>query len=253
MAARPIFFLSDFGHADAYAGIVEAVILGIAPDARVVHLAHDVAPSDVRGAAYRLYAAAPYLPRGAIVLAVVDPGVGSERRALCVDAKGCTWVAPDNGLLEAALSIDRPFEAIAIDKTQYGLPAVSRTFHGRDVFGPAAAHLSRGVEPRAFGSVVALASLASLGVRPHEGTRGEVWTFDRFGNAITTLRAPSVAPAGARIGGRVLPYCTHYGEVEAGAPLALAGSAGMVELSVREGSARLALELAVGQTVDLLS
>lgn len=251
MTARPIFFLSDFGLRDAYVGVVEAVIVSIAPDARVVHLAHGIAPHDVRGAAYQLYAAAPYLPPGAIVLAIVDPGVGGERRAICVESKRCTYVAPDNGLLEAALGVDRPFAATAIEAPQFRLSAVSRTFHGRDVFGPAAAHLSRGVEARALGDAVSPSSLVTLGVGPHDGRAGEVWSFDVFGNAITTLRAPSPAPRGVRVAGHEVPWRGHYGGAGVGHALALGGSAGLVEISVREGSARETLGLTEGMKVEI--
>lgn len=245
-----IFFLSDFGTTDVYAGVVEAVIADIAPSARVIALTHGVPPQDLRHGSFQLFAAAPHLPAGSIVLAVVDPGVGSERRAIVVEGERHVWVAPDNGLLEAALTIDRPRRALAIVDRRYRLERVSTTFHGRDVFGPAAAHLALGVDPSALGPPVPLDQLVSLGVAPADA-RGEVWTFDRYGNAITTIRSPAEPPRAVRVKDRELPYATHYAEVAPGQALALPGSSGLVELSVRDGSAREALDLEAGARVSL--
>lgn len=239
MSDRAIYFVSDFGTSDVYAGIVEAVIATIAPDVRVVHLAHGVPPQDVRNASWQLFAATPYLPRGSIVLAVVDPGVGSARRALVVETERLTFVAPDNGLLEAALTIDPPRRAFALENPQLRRAEVSSTFHGRDVFGPAAAHLARGVDPSAFGPAVH--DPVRLGLAPTHDRRGAIWTFDRFGNAITTLF--STPASKVRVGARELPYTTCYAEVAPGEALALSGSSGLVEISVRDGSAREVLGL----------
>lgn len=243
-----IFFLSDFGTSDVYAGVVEAVMIAIAPSARVVHLTHGVPPQDLRNGSWQLFAAAPHLPEGSVVLAVVDPGVGSSRRAIAVEAERATWIAPDNGLLEAALTLDRPKRAFAITDPRYRLASVSTTFHGRDVFGPAAAHLARGLPASALGPEVPIAELARLGIAPTDDARGEVWTFDRFGNAITTLRAPR-RHSSVRVGAHTLPIATHYAAVAEGEALALIGSSGLVELSVRDGSARDALKLVEGEAV----
>ncbi len=247
MPVPSIYFLSDFGTSDVYAGVVEAVIASIAPAARVVHLTHGIPPQDLRNGSWQLYAAAPHLPRGSIVLAVVDPGVGSARRAIAVRTERLTYVAPDNGLLEAALSLDARREAFALEAPRYRRAEVSSTFHGRDVFGPAAAHLALGVEPSALGP--AAHELVRSDLRPTRERRGEVWTFDRFGNAITTIVASPATHV--RVRSHALPYATHYAEVAPGGALALAGSSGLVELSVRDGSARDALGLTEGEPVEL--
>lgn len=249
MTERTIFFLSDFGTADVYAGVVEAVIASIAKDARVIHLTHQIAPQDLRNASWQLWSAVPHLPAGSIVLAVVDPGVGSSRRALCVEAQRLTYVAPDNGVLDAALALDPLKRAYAIEDPRFRLPMVSTTFHGRDVFGPAAAHLALGIEAHELGPRAD--DIVHLGLLPSGGKRGEIWTFDRFGNAITTLLTPAQAPRSAAIGSRVLPYASHYAAVEHGQALALPGSSGLVEISVRHGSARAQLELVEGDKVVL--
>lgn len=244
-----IFFLSDFGLKDSYVGVVEAVIASIAPAERVVHLTHGVPPQDLRNASWQLWQAAPHLPDGSVVLAVVDPGVGSRRRALVVESARLRYVAPDNGILEAALSLDPPRRVFSLDEPAYRRVDVSPTFHGRDVFGPAAAHLARGVSAQAFGRAIDPASLAPLSVLPQDGDEGEVWTFDHFGNAITTLRAHGTPPGAVTVDGRALPFATHYAAVGAGEPLALVGSSGLLEIAVRDGSARDALGLAVGASV----
>src|SRR4051812_2708837 len=146
---RPIFFLSDFGLTDTYVGIVKAVILGIAPDARIVDLTHDIPAQDVRAGAFALLTAAPYLPPDALVLAVVDPGVGTARRPIAVQVGGRTFVGPDNGLLSWAVRKSpnpqplppcaregEPMTIVVLDRPAFWLPSVSATFHGRDLFGP---------------------------------------------------------------------------------------------------------------------
>ncbi len=245
-----IFFLSDFGVRDHYVGVVEAVIAKIAPAARVVHLTHGVPPQDLRNGSWQLWAASPHLPDGSIVLAVVDPGVGSERRAVVVETERLTYVAPDNGLLEAALAEQTVKRAHALTDPAYRLRDVSATFHGRDVFGPAAAHLASGVDPAAFGDAVD--ALAPLGLLPRDAAYGEVWTFDHFGNALTTLRAPQEAPTAITVSGRRVPWVETYASVGPGEALALRGSSGLVELSVRDGSAREALSLTEGAEVRLV-
>jgi S-adenosylmethionine hydrolase len=251
--SRAIFFVSDFGARDTYAGVVEAVVAGLAPDARFVHLTHGVPPQDLRHGSYQLFSAAPYLPDRSILLAVVDPGVGSARRAVVIEGERLVYVGPDNGLFEAALSLDPPRRAFLLDDPRYRLAAVSSTFHGRDVFGPAAAHLARGVSASALGPEIAVDSLARLGLGPAapDATRGVVWTFDHYGNAITTLRAPRVEPRAVRVGERTIPWARCYADVDLGGPLALVGSSGLVELSVRQGSAREALALRDDDPVTL--
>lgn len=250
--AAPIFFLSDFGHEDAFVGIVEAVMLGIAPDARVVHLGHALPPQDLRRAAYQLYQAAPYLPGDAVVLVVVDPGVGSRRHAVVAETDGPRFVAPDNGVLDLAFRRTPVRAMYALDSAAHRLPTTSRTFDGRDVFGPAAAHLAAGAAPGDLGPPLDPDARVRLGVDLRDGPDGEVLTFDRFGNAITDLRAPAAPWRAARVGDRAIPRGDHYAAVVRGEPVALVGSAGLVELAVRDGDARAALGLAAGDPVRLV-
>src|SRR4051812_13389443 len=207
--SRPIFFLTDFGLADTYVGIVKAVILRIAPDASIVDLTHDVPPQDVRAGAFALLTAAPYLPEDAVVLAVVDPGVGTARRPIAVQAGRRTFVGPDNGLLSWV--VDAASEAVVLDRPRFWLPAVSATFHGRDLFGPVAAHLARGVPLTDVGSPGgAIQTIPVPAVRQRLGAdgqvlaaHGEIIHADRYGNLTTSLTAADLPPDPVvEVGGR---------------------------------------------------
>lgn len=143
---RLITLTTDFGLADGYVGTVKGVILGIAPDVRLVDLSHTVAPQNIRQAAHILAGAAPFFPAGAVHLAVVDPGVGSSRRPILVSLPGACFVGPDNGLFTFALE-QAGAQVWMLDRPRFWLPAVSRTFHGRDIFAPVAAHLASGISP----------------------------------------------------------------------------------------------------------
>jgi S-adenosylmethionine hydrolase len=248
--ARPIFFLTDFGLRDAYVGICEAQILRVAPGARVVHLAHEVPPQDLRNASYQLFSASPQLPDGSVVLAVVDPGVGSSRDAVAVEGERLAYVGPDNGLFEAAFTLDPPRRAHRLENPKYRRAGdVSSTFHGRDVFSPAAAHLAAGVPVAELGPAIDPDDLVRLGVLPTSDPIGEIWTFDRFGNAITTLLADPPVTGLVAESGAVLRLATTYADVPPGEPLALVGSTGLLEISLRNGSARRRLNLEAGHRV----
>ena len=231
---RPVFFLSDFGCEDPYAGVVRAVITSRAPGAEVRDLAHDLPPGDLRRGAYALYQALPYLPRGAVVLAVVDPGVGSERRTLAVEAGGWLLVVPDNGLLTLVAQRWPPGAAVVLPVPE----GASATFHGRDVFAPAAAALAKGVPLARLGRGTDPRGLVRLPVSLTRGREGEVLTFDRFGNVVTTLVGPPPPGAVLRVGGVEAPCRRTFADVPEGEPVCYQGSAGLIELAVNRGSAR---------------
>jgi S-adenosylmethionine hydrolase len=229
---------------------MKGVILSLAPDARLVDVTHEVEPQQIMEAALTLEAAAPCFPPGTIHVAVVDPGVGTARRGLVVAAAGQFFVGPDNGLFTPVLRAGwRAFELTA---PEYRRPVVSRTFHGRDIFAPAAAHLARGVPPERFGPPVGdPVRLAWPEARPtHLGLRGEVIHVDRFGNLVTSISAEqlgSLAAAGpvvVHVAGHLLPLVGTYAELPPGGAGALIGSRNRLEVAVREGSAarRLAAE-----------
>ncbi len=247
---KTVYFLSDFGVADAYAGVCRAVIRRRAPAAPVIDLAHDLPPGDVIHAAFQLYAAVPYLEDGAVVLAVVDPGVGGRRRALAVRGERLWYVAPDNGLLSLAFEKDPPRRAWELRPEAFTNERVSATFHGRDLFAPAAALLAAGFPAAGLGEEVEPASLVRAGPGISRSNEGEVLTFDRFGNAITNLE-PVATPEAVHVVGRRLPFVRTFSDVAPGEALAYLGSAGLVEIAVNGGSARDSLRLLAGAAVNL--
>lgn len=249
-----ITLLTDFGTRDAYAGILRGVILQICPAARIVDLTHSVPPQDVRSGALLLHSAVDYFPPGSIHVAVVDPGVGSERAAVLVQTPGATFVGPDNGLLEYAAARRGIERIIGLTRAEYHLPTVSRTFHGRDVFAPVAAHLANGVAPDSFGA--ARAALVPLGLpAPRaDGTSiaGEVVYVDGYGNLVTNiatadLKSFSTSDLSVSIGACAsVPLVSTYADVEPDAVLALIGSWGHLEIAVRGGNAAARLAAQVG-------
>lgn len=257
---RPIYFLSDFGLEDPYVGVVKAVLGQRAPGVQVVDLAHALPPQDLRRAAFALLEALPYLPEGAVVLAVVDPGVGTRRRAIAAMGRRL-YVGPDNGLFTLAWHLDPPKRAFLLEKVfppkPQGLNPLpgwapgSHTFHGRDRFAPAAAHLALGLAPETLGPEVPVGDLVRLPLALTPGPEGEILTFDRFGNAITTLLQ---APVGGEVevAGRRIPIRRTFGDVPEGEAVAYLGSAGLLEVALNRGNAREALGLREGMPVRLL-
>lgn len=231
MGARPVVLLTDFGLRDPFVGVMKGVLLSRAPQARLVDLCHDLPPQDVAAAALALRSSVRFFPDGSLFVVVVDPGVGSRRRVLWARSRRHRFLAPDNGVLSWLAGDDALLERRTVENGRLFLSPVSATFHGRDIFAPVAAALSRGLAPARLGPRVADA------VSLPWPSDGRIIAFDRFGNAVTSLASAAV-PAGARVmhKGRDLgPLRSHYAEVPRGRPLAVAGSSGLVELSAREG------------------
>ncbi|MGR3218622.1 MAG: SAM hydrolase/SAM-dependent halogenase family protein, partial [Candidatus Anammoxibacter sp.] len=146
-----VTLLTDFGLHDEYVGVMKGVILGIDRSARIIDLSHSIKPQDIIGAAYVLLSAYKYFPAGTVNLVVVDPGVGSDRKIICVKTKDHIFLAPDNGILSILIAHETPEIIIEVTNKKYFLPEVSNTFHGRDIFAPVAAHLANGVKPEELG------------------------------------------------------------------------------------------------------
>jgi len=220
---------------------MKGVILSIQPDARLVDLSHEVTPFHTEQAAFVVAQAVPHFPADTIHLVVVDPGVGTRRRALAAQGRHARYVGPDNGVLGPLLDWDGPARVHAIGTPPF-LPAErSATFHGRDVFAPAAAHLARGIPLDAFGPALAedLARPFEAPVETAEAWQGQVLHVDHFGNLITNLpNALWPHLEAVEAAGRRLPLCGAYADVAAGEPGAVAGSVNRIEVFVREGSAR---------------
>lgn len=258
---RPIVFLTDYGLADEFVGVCHGVMARIAPDARVIDLSHAVPRQDVLRGAITLGRSVPYLPRDAVYLAVVDPGVGSDRRPIAVrTSAGVDLVGPDNGLLSLAWDeLGGVAEAVEIRADDVVLRPVSRTFHGRDVFAPAAAHLARGLAVGALGPAIDAEELRTLELPGPMVTPGAIGArvlgIDGFGNVQLNARAEDLDAAGIggtlSVGGRVIPRVGIFSDVPPGAVAALLDSQGQVALVVNSGSAAETLGLVVGRAVVL--
>ena len=249
---------TDFGLRDPYVAEMKGVMLGLAPDVRLIDVTHDIDAHDVVGAALALEAVVPFFPPGTIHLAVVDPGVGTARRGLVVAAGNSTFVAPDNGLLTPVFARG-VWRAFALMTAELRLPRVSRTFHGRDVFAPAAAHLARGVSPEQFGPAVTdPVRLPWPTAQAADGAvAGAVVHVDRFGNLITSIPADAVERVGpaasVHIAGKRLPLVDTYADLPRGAAGALIGPNHRLEVAVREGSAAAMLKAGRGTPVSVSS
>lgn len=242
---RVITLLTDFGTADGYVGEMKGVLLSSAPDATLVDITHDIPPQDVEAARLTLARVWRRFPAGTVHLVVVDPGVGTDRAALAVASDERFLVGPDNGVLSPALLISGT-RVVTLDAPSNA----SATFHGRDVFAPAAGRLASGVPIETLGAPAMQPRIRRTPEPRRTGDGallGEVITIDRFGNAITNLvglRTGTVEAAGLS-----LPLRRTYGEAAVGAPVAIVGSSGLIELAVRDGNAARVLHLARGSAV----
>lgn len=254
--SRPVLTLTtDFGQKDGFVGAMKGVILSICPDAALVDISHEIRPQAVLQAAYVLSSAVAYYPPGAVHLVVVDPGVGSERRPIAVQTARAAYVAPDNGVLSLALAQDPARRAVSLTDPEYRLSSVSATFHGRDIFAPAAAHLACGVPLEEMGEALPISALIELPIpvpEPHPGGwRCAVLHVDRFGNLITNFR-PQSQKRGLRVSAgtrRIERLSRTFSDVAPGELVAYEGSGGYLEIAVREASAARALCLDVGDTI----
>ena len=247
---RLITFLSDFGTTDTYVGQVKGAIATVAPDAVVVDLTHQVPAQDVRAGAFLLWTAVEAFPPGSVHLAVVDPGVGTARRAVAVrSARGDVFVGPDNGLLPMAIARLGGLQlAIELTNTEFHRMSRSDTFHGRDLFGPVAAYAARGTDVELLGAEAgALASPYELAAPRREVDHwvGQVLHVDGYGNLITSFAQEHLPPRFEVVAGdrRIRGGAASYQAVDTGELLAVIGSSGLLELAVRDGSAALMLGL----------
>jgi S-adenosylmethionine hydrolase len=245
---RLITLLTDFGTADGYVGEMKGVLASLAPAATIVDVAHDVAAHDVEGARLALARYWRRFPEGTVHLVVVDPGVGSARGAIAASSEGRCFVGPDNGVLSPAL-LHGDARCVSLS-----IPSgASPTFHGRDVFAPAAAQLAQGASLESLGGVAespVIRRTPEATRRADGAVQGEVITIDRFGNAVTNLLA--MRGGLVQVGGLTLALRRTYADVAEGEPLALIGSSGLVEIAMRDGSAAEKLGLRRGSGVVLL-
>jgi S-adenosyl-L-methionine hydrolase (adenosine-forming) len=262
---RYLSFLTDYGLEDGFVAACHGVAARIAPHATIIDVTHLVPPGDIRRGAAVLAQTVPYLP-SAVHVAVVDPGVGTDRRGVAVQAGGSVFVGPDNGLLSwAVASSGGAARAYHLTNRELWLQPVAATFHGRDIFMPVAAHLAADAEPGATGEEIDVGDLVTLPA-PERAVRGsiaegEVLTVDRFGNVQLTITSSDAAAIGIRPGDAVLlqlgrrrltvPYRDMFGAVAAGELIAYADSAGLVSIAVNGGDAAQRLGLPPGARVSI--
>lgn len=276
MTPSLIAILTDFGTQDTYVGVMKGVIASIAPQAQVIDLTHEITPGDIRQAAFKLWQAVPFFPDGTIFEVVVDPGVGTRRRPVAVAWSSRIFVLPDNGLMTYLLTCAPASKAVELVSPTFRLNPVSSTFHGRDVFAPAAAYLASGVPMDDLGppaGELIRFPLPHLSLKKGPRLEGEILHADRFGNLITSLGRlerqvdslafvpwlpvvdqSSIPSENLRLhleDGTRLSLNNTFGDVPRGTALAYIGSEGLVEVAVNQGSAYETLGLKPGSHVEL--
>jgi S-adenosyl-L-methionine hydrolase (adenosine-forming) len=244
LSTRPlIVLLTDFGQTDGYVGIIKAVMHSINPEISFIDLAHEITPGDIAGAAFILARSFPYFPNQTIFVVIVDPGVGSSRRILAVKTKFHYFLAPDNGVLQYVFASEPEPEVVQVMEQRYFLPQISQTFHGRDIFAPVAAHLSKGLELMALGPYAMDYNKGNIppSVFADGYCHGQIIYVDRFGNCTSNIEAARLKEgpfAYLQVGrNKIEKLLQFYGEGERASLLCLVGSHGFIEIALREGNA----------------
>jgi hypothetical protein len=262
MGCPLVTLTTDFGLRDSYAAEMKAVILSISPNATVVDITHQIDKFNVRMGAYILASASPYFPEGTVHVAVVDPGVGTKRRPIIVQTDKGFFVGPDNGVLALAVkNIGDKTRVYSITNNEFMLPKVSCTFHGRDIFAPAAAHLAKGIPPAEFGPEIhqMISPKFAKIIRRRDALEGQVIHIDDFGNIITSFTEKELKTMktkdklNVKVGNTelTLMLCMAYGDVEKRQPLAIIGSHNFLEISVNQGNAASTFKARVEDKVVL--
>jgi S-adenosyl-L-methionine hydrolase (adenosine-forming) len=256
----PIITLTtDFGYTDPFVGIMKGVILSIAPDTQIVDLSHGIPPHDIRAAAVMLAASVDYFAQGTIHVAVVDPGVGTERRAILAESAGHYFVGPDNGVFSFALQSTKSSRIVDLSNEAYHLQPKSHSFHGRDVFAPVAAHLARGIPATEFGATVK--DCVRLPWPPVDRAgkviTGEILYIDGFGNLFTNIRERDLTgiereKIRLRLGTvNIQGISRNYAAGQDGSCIALVNSWGLIEIASYKGSAATRTGAQIGDTIEI--
>lgn len=253
-----ITLTSDFGLLDPYVGIMKGVIVSINPRVSLIDLTHDIPAQNICLASFALLESFKFFPAGTIHLAIVDPGVGGSRRGIAVKTQDSFFVGPDNGIFNRVLKVNPPLTAINLTNPNFWIsPNPKPTFHGRDIFAPVAAHLSRGVPIEQVGESIDLCTLAgSLEPECEQiegGWKGYIQAIDRFGNFITSFPETYVKGKNwaINLGEKKIPGQEIYESVKKGELLALIGSHGYIEIAVNCGNAKEKLKVKVGDSISL--
>ncbi|MEH2382443.1 MAG: SAM-dependent chlorinase/fluorinase [Nostoc sp.] len=254
-----VTLLSDFSDRNPYVGIMKGVIAQINPRLTVVDLTHQIPPQDIAAARFCLMNAYPYFPVGTVHLAIVDPGVGSKRRAIAVEFAQGFLVGPDNGIFSGVLSQSPAIAAVELTNLNYWrTPQPSKTFHGRDIFAPVGASLASGVLLKQLGQEIDPASLVKLDVgeckQTSTGVVGCIQYIDHFGNLVSNIPGSYVQGKTWYVQAALLsiPGCETYSDVEVGEAIALVGSHGWVEIAINSGNAHLQLQLDWQETLQVM-
>ena len=273
---KPIVILTDFGTSDPFVGIMKGVIAGIAPGAPLIDLTHNIPPGDIRRGAITLWQSLPYFPKGTVFLVVVDPGVGTARHPILLESQGCRFIGPDNGVF--TLVQDETYQAWTLQNPHLALPNPRMTFHGRDIFAPAAAHAWNGIAGPDFGEFVGQLKgipLPRLEISSSGNIHGEILYADRFGNLLTSLGVFDVideemlalhpwvgdcppmnlSMRSSRLrlpDGSVISWASTFAEIPDDQCAALLGSSGLVEIAANRQSAAKRLNLKGGEKVTLI-
>ena len=258
----PIITLTtDFGLRDPYVAEMKAIILGISPNVRIVDISHEIEKFNIRMGAYTLVAASPYFPKGTIHVAVIDPGVGTKRETILIQTKNAYYIGPDNGVLTLAAKNQGIEHIYRIENPKFMLQEVSNTFHGRDIFAPAAAHVANGRPPSEFGPEiheVVMPKFAKITEIKNTLT-GEVIHIDGFGNIVPNFTEKELESIGIKKTVRLklkdtelkLKLCKAYAEVNARQPLAIIGSHDFLEISISQGNAAKNFQTRIGDKVTI--
>jgi len=261
-----ITLLTDFGTEDAYVGMMKGAILSINPQTVIVDITHHIDPQDLIQAAYIIKSSYTYFPKGTVHLLVVDPGVGSDRSIVALELMDHIFLAPDNGVLTLLMDEGKTDAIVRVENTRYFLKPVSRTFHGRDIFAPVGAHLSKGLDIKNLGSPLDRQNLVHLKIsKPYlSGSRqlvGTVIWFDRFGNCTSNIDAALLKKMDKSGSGKMVEVkigkhtikgiSLSYAEAEPKSPLAIIGGFGYLEIALNKGNAKHALGIEKGDTITL--
>lgn len=259
MTSKIITLTTDFGLRDPYVAEMKAVILNINPDSKIVDITHEIEKFNIRMGSYILAAASSFFPKGTIHVAVIDPSVGTRRQAILVQTENHYYIGPDNGVLALATESQVTERIYRIENPRFMLPKISYTFHGRDIFAPAAAYLAKGISPSEFGQEIqeVVRPRFAKTIQTKNSLTGEVIHVDGFGNIITNLREEDLETIGARSMINLqlrntaleLKLCRTYSEVGPQRALAIIGSHNFLEISINQGNAARCFKTSVGDKV----
>ena len=255
-----ITLTTDFGTQDHYVSVMKAVMLGIAPTTRFIDISHDIPAQDIMAGAWVIRNAAFEFPKNTIHLVVVDPSVGTDRNPIAIKVKDQYFVGPDNGIF-SLITNESSFKAFKLMKTKYWHRKRSRTFHGRDIFSPVAAHISNGVELKELGDPIEqlVRYHWAVPIGDKDGLQGWVIHIDRFGNLITNIPEQLLEDTAGRrkvriyLGNTIIDHMVNtFGDVEPGEPAAFIGSSGMLEVGINKGNAAEMLGVDKGAQISLV-